>query len=918
MCSNQEISKMEQLVTDEDKANTHVDTNSELKFEDHKENIVIIDHDSNAIPIIIEELDESAINSMDMDMTEFIEANALEVQDMSEAILPSYTCSQPSSPGNDIVMDIDDRNVLLTPEEEDRLTKQFLNGELTFSEYSSRMDEAPDLEVSDMDVSKKDSANEQVTLQQVTNKKEQKLSTSVQSGPKRKRRTLPPVLQGLMGEANLRFARGETVLAGQMCMEIIRQVPSAPEPFQTLAMIYENDQPEKSLQFALIAAHLSPRDADQWVRLANLSLESGNIKQAITCYSKAIQANPKEIHLYESLIQLQEQSGDKRAYLKAYTKLLHHLDPEYGEEILKYAKILAKHYMQENNNEQALDAMEHIFAKCPELITLEEVNIMTEVLITLKNFKRCLDILTKYTSIWVQLKNTVDDDKKVLEQSELSEIPKIESCGMPEDVVVDLKAKFLITLIELNEITMADNLLPKLLKEDPELSGDLFLDVAEAFMGKKEFQRALILLDPLVNSNNFSLAAVWLRHAECWVGCKDLKKAIKSYEVVKQLSPQHLSARLALAKLYKFKGQYTKAAEVLKQDPESDALDPNVIYMRTLLLFKTQKYDEYFQSGMLLLSRHCINIRSKAELGALTRPTGVRQRLESLQLHRLSCGEKLEEENAPTFINSDEPSEKNEFLLFLQMCKLACELKRYGLLQRMCFSALTSKRFEKRNSHIMFLCLVSCIHNNDSFYGYNIVREIVKVCQYSNPWNLLNIVIQRTEDSRHSRFIMRFLGREDAFSHLHIMHANNCLVSGTYTYALNDYISLFRVTPSALLALLISVTLLQMACQKHSSKKNQLVIQAIAFFKKYAQLRGVEGQQEANYNIARAFHQIGMLPTAVHYYKLVLHADPGNLVKQNEKLLDLKKEAAFNLHLIYLQSENLYLARMLLEEYITV
>lgn len=910
---------MEQHNIEDNKITTDIDRNPEV--EEHKENIVIIDHDSNAMPIIIEELDESAINSMDVDMTEFIEAKALEVHDMPEVILPSYPYSQQGSPSNDIIMDLDEQNVLLTAEEEDRLTKQFLNGELTFSEYSSKMDEAPDLEVEDTDISKKDFENEQTTSQQVTNKKGQKLSMSIQAGPRRKRRILPPVLQGLMGEANLRFARGETVLAAQMCMEIIRQVPSAPEPFQTLAMIYENDQPEKSLQFALIAAHLSPKDADQWIRLANLSLESGNIKQAITCYSKAIQASPKEIHLYESLIQLQEQNGDKKAYLKAYTKLLHHLDPECGEEILKYAKILAKRYMQENNNEQALDAMEHIFSKCPELITLEEVNIMTELLITLKQFKRCLNILIKYTSIWVQFKKSVNndnnDDKNVFEQAEL-EIPKIEMCDIPEDVVVDLKAKFLITLIEFNEITMADKLLPKLLREDPEISGDLFLDVAEAFMGKKEFKRALSLLDPLVNSNNFSLAAVWLRHAECWVGCKDLKKAIKSYEVVKQLSPQHLSARLALAKLYKFKGQYTKAAEVLKQDPESDALDPNVIYMRTHLLFKTQKYNEYFQSGMLLLSRHCINIRSKAELAALTRATGVRQRLESLQLHRLSCGEKLEEENVPTFINSDEPSETNEFLLFLQMCKLAYELKRYGLLQRICFSALTSKRFEKRNSHIMFLCLVSCIHNNDSFYGYNIVREIVKVCQRSNSWNLLNIVIQKAEDSRHNRFIMRLLGREDAFSHLHIMHANNCLVSGTYTYALNDYISLFRVTPNALLALLISVTLLQMACQKNSSKKNQLVIQAIAFFKKYAQLRGIQGQQEANYNIARAFHQIGMLPTAVHYYKLVLYSDPGNLVKQNEKLLDLKKEAAFNLHLIYLQSENLHLARMYLEDYITV
>lgn len=43
---------------------------------------------------------------------------------------------------------------------------------------------------------------------------------------KKKRRVLPPVLQGLMGEANLRFAKGEVDLAAQICMEIIRQVLS--------------------------------------------------------------------------------------------------------------------------------------------------------------------------------------------------------------------------------------------------------------------------------------------------------------------------------------------------------------------------------------------------------------------------------------------------------------------------------------------------------------------------------------------------------------------------------------------------------------------------------------------------------------------------------------------------------------------
>ena len=47
------------------------------------------------------------------------------------------------------------------------------------------------------------------------------------------------ISQGLMGEANLRFVRGDTDTAIRMCMEVIRQDPAVAEPFQTLATLYD-------------------------------------------------------------------------------------------------------------------------------------------------------------------------------------------------------------------------------------------------------------------------------------------------------------------------------------------------------------------------------------------------------------------------------------------------------------------------------------------------------------------------------------------------------------------------------------------------------------------------------------------------------------------------------------------------------
>lgn len=56
---------------------------------------------------------------------------------------------------------------------------------------------------------------------------------------------LPPSLRGLMGEANLQFARGKTELAKKMCFEIIRQAPDAFEPYLTLAQMYESHNIKK-------------------------------------------------------------------------------------------------------------------------------------------------------------------------------------------------------------------------------------------------------------------------------------------------------------------------------------------------------------------------------------------------------------------------------------------------------------------------------------------------------------------------------------------------------------------------------------------------------------------------------------------------------------------------------------------------
>lgn len=52
-----------------------------------------------------------------------------------------------------------------------------------------------------------------------------------------------------------------------------------------------------------------------------------------------------------------------------------------------------------------------------------------------------------------------------------------------------------------------------MMEQSPEELGDLYLDVAEAFMDVGEYGSALPLLAALVCSERYDLAVVWLLHA---------------------------------------------------------------------------------------------------------------------------------------------------------------------------------------------------------------------------------------------------------------------------------------------------------------------------------------------------------------------------------------------------------------------
>lgn len=807
--------------------------------------------------------------------------------------------------------------VVVAPEQnanKSEITKNFLAGKLSFSEYAAQMN-YEEIENPEVTLEPIEDEHNISTIASTSASANKKPCTKNKQKIRRFRKNLPTILKGLMGEANLRFVRGDVKTAEQMCLEVIRQFPTAPDPFLTLSQIYELENPEKSLQFALIAAHLSPNDEDQWHRLAILSENLGDTKQADICFAKSILVNPPNITLHLNRIHFLEKIGEIKPIMKAKLRALSYMTPEHEKLLISTANELTKYYHSEKEFAKAYEALDNIFKKCPNKVNSEIANIMLEILLSLKNYKTCLDIFVQYCNIDVE----IETDMFANDKEEMEERVRIVSYQLPNSLPIDLHIKFIICLIHLKSFDLLNPLLQPLLCEEDavERNGDLYLDVAEALMSENHHQDALKLLIPLVKSNNFGMAAVWLRHAECLNACELYEQAIDSYKRVMELAPMHIAMRLPLAQLLINLDRKSEALVILEQDETCEEVDPILLLKRCKLLRELKYYIKFWNAGLLLLSRHCFQVRNVDEVEKLTCVQTYDRKLYMIKVLRVAKGEDMEDFTA-CFDNKNEPSVEEEYELFKELVESCLKKRRYDLLQRFVFTAFTSKRFKQYKTDLELMGIFGCILNEDCYHGYNLVRELVQHNLLNNKcWNTYNVMIQRSDDVRHNRFLMRLLTRCQLDPYINILHANNCLVAGTYKYALSEYISLYRYKEDPLFAFLIAVTLFQIATQKFSVKKDYLVAQGLGFFSVYKKLRGPDGLHEVEFNIGRAYHQIGMLHLAIEQYKKVLSLKPP-LAEKYPSVLDLKREAAFNLHLIYKASGANEIAKMYLYKYIVV
>ncbi|XP_076580191.1 general transcription factor 3C polypeptide 3 [Chaetodon auriga] len=770
---------------------------------------------------------------------------------------------------------------------------------------------------------------------------------------RRHRSKLPRALRGLMGEANIRYARGEKEDAILMCMEIIRQAPLAYEPFSTLAMIYEDDEDmDKALQFGLIAAHLNPSDCEEWIRLAEMSLEQDNIRQAIVCYTKAIKYDPTNVRYLWERSSLHMRLGEHKHCMDGYRRILALLPLEDGEHFMQLSKDMAKSYYESSDLASALGVIEDALARHPSLVSDDFINMAAELYIANRQYSKALQVLAQFAGIVLirdesktgvsaptQEEEVAEETSEGQEKSSdegtksktAEESGEIKDVQVPDSIPVDLRAKLMVCLIHLHVYTPLEGLVSSLMEQSPEEIGDLYLDVGEAYLEQGQYMSALPLLSALVISEKYNLAVVWLRHAECLKALGHMEVAVESYNKVVEMAPLHLEARLSLATLQQQLGRPECAlkalesmydSETLAQDSSAAQKELKLLLHRSTLLKTQGQTQDYLDAMITMISMLLKVAMQRAKVCVRSVAMSGKNHLRLVKVKDMQP--EIADHEAAYLDNTGKTnvlSREDWWQLLVSCVRTLCEVKRYEEAELLVESAMEFYSFydnKPRRREMEFFGLSATILDNNYYKAYNYIRLLLmENVDLPQLWNIFNQLTITSQHQRHHRFCLRLLLKHPDNHALCVLCGHNAMVSGSFKHALGQYVQAFKTHPNnPLHSLCVGLTFFHMASQKYVAKRHTLVLKGFSFLWRYVELRGE--CQETMYNLGRALHQMGLTHLAIHYYQKALAMPAQKMEGIPEDQVDLKREIAFNLSLIYQASGNIHMARRLISTHCIV
>lgn len=776
---------------------------------------------------------------------------------------------------------------------------------------------------------------------------------SLQSRKRRKKKStkkpLDGTMMGLMGEANLMFARGNYEMAEKLCMEVIRQNPHMADPFFTLAEIYEMQDPEKSLKFLTLAIHLDPSDCEQWKRLTQIHVQRGDLKKARFLYARAIRAHPRDYELRQQKAHLLEIMGERPLAMMTLLKTLSLIPFERRKLCREILQMVVNYFNCIGKSNIVLEAWEGAYTCYGRKFAIDDFIEMIKLLLEKERHVHVLNYLINHECILVKLKDGGDQVAK----------GNIYYYEIKPDTRIELRTYAFISMIALKNFCLVGRIIRDMhLHVTFVREHFIYYQYISEVLSKEELHACTInLLKPIINEHFVECpTTLLLIYGQSLYKEEHLKEAIDVYWKIIDIAPLCYDARFTLASLLKQVGRELEAAKVLK--PPEDNSRPThtrLLYERCCMLLEINQVNEALEIGCTLLGRNSIKLKTRQELltasngGSAYNAEGIKMILEMRNMIGVEEVEATTSKNSQPqstnylYSNSSQMNSKDnllledEYKLFRLLYSAASKAKKYSVLERLCFAMVTTKRFSGYNHDLERIMVLSCYFNGDHAVAFNYLRELIhKDVNNMGLWNLLSLLVQKGHDLRYHRYVVRLVTRREINERIKIFTAHYHLHSNSFKYALNIYAPLLKQYKLPIAALCIAVVFNQIALQKKILRKCAAVSQSLAFIHKYSMLRSGQNifhpdqwgeweeddsysaaSQEIFYNIGRIYHQVGIPHLAIFYYEKALRCQHP-LIAEHINLLGLHQEIAFNLHLIYKANGNLIKARKYLYDYCVV
>ncbi|KAI9806066.1 MAG: transcription factor TFIIIC subunit tfc4 [Piccolia ochrophora] len=157
-----------------------------------------------------------------------------------------------------------------------------------------------------------------------------------------------------------------------------------------------------------------------------------------------------------------------------------------------------------------------------------------------------------------------------------------------------------------------------------------------------------------------------------------------------------------------------------------------------------------------------------------------------------------------------------------------------------------------------------------------------------------------------------------------MLYGHMLYFGASYPPALNYFFRAFALDPgNPMINFSIALSYIQYGLKRQSENRQFLIMQGFGYLFAYYEARkksaSVQQVQEAEFNVARTFHQLGLTHLALPYYEKVLALSEAlQTSNPDPKTEDFGKEAAFNCQAIYAMSGNMDMARKVTEKYLVL